>query len=326
MQSCNGFGRPGVTDAVLAEGELANVRQQAACVGVRAECLTVHTQRVGSHSVESDAANSRRLSTEILAQQFCAQADRLENLRAAVRADGADAHFAHNLEQALVDGLDVVVLRGLKVEMNLVAANKVVNHGESHIRVDGACTVAQQQRGVHNLANLAALNNQSRLHTFLNRHQIMVDGAHRQKRRNGRVTFVDIPIGQDDIVDAAVNRLFGAAAKVGKSLAHTLAAFRFLEDDRQLFGVEALVADVAKGVEFCVGEHRLRQTHHFAVRLVWCQNVHSNGADVLRERHYKFLADWVDWRVGNLRKLLAEIVEQQLLTAREHGQLRVVTH
>ena len=218
------------------------------------------------------------------------------------------------------------MLRGLVVELDFVAADKVVNHGESHIRVDCACAVAQQQRGVHNLANLAALNNQRRLHAFLYRHQIVVDCAHGQQRRNSGVLLVYVSISQNDIVDAFVNRLFGLAAKGGQSGLHSLNAFRLIEQNIKFFGIETLVADIAKGVEFGVGEHRLRQTHHFAVRLVGRQNVHSHGANVFGERHYQLLADWVDWRVGDLCKLLTEIVEKQLFALRQNGQLRVVAH
>ena len=75
-----------------------------------------------------------------------------------------------------------------------------------------------------------------------------------------------------------------------------------------------------------IRQHRLRQTHHLAVRGIGRQDIRAHGSDVLCERHHQFLADGVDGRVRHLCKLLAEVVEQQLRAVADDGQRGVVTH
>ena len=95
---------------------------------------------------------------------------------------------------------------------------------------------------------------------------------------------------------------------------------------RELYGVEALVAYVAQQVELCVVEYRVRQAHHLAVALARREYSRAHAAYIFGERHYQFLAQGVDGGVGDLGKLLAEIVEQQLVAVAEHGQRSVVAH
>ena len=48
---------------------------------------------------------------EELVDELAVQADGLEDLRAAIALLRRDAHLRHHLEQALADGLDVVLLQ-----------------------------------------------------------------------------------------------------------------------------------------------------------------------------------------------------------------------
>ena len=68
------------------------------------------------------------------------------------------------------------------------------------------------------------------------------------------------------------------------------------------------------------------QPDHLTVRCVGRQNVGAYGADVLCQAHYQFLTNGVDGRVGNLSKLLTEVIEQHLWTIGDDCQWRVVTH
>ena len=70
----------------------------------------------------------------------------------------------------------------------------------------------------------------------------------------------------------------------------------------------------------------MRQAHHLAMVFVGLEYIVAYRAYVFGERHYEFLAYWVDWRVGYLRELLPEVVVQQLRLLREHRQRRVVAH
>ena len=64
----------------------------------------------GDH-VDADAAETRRGVREVLVDERLAESDRLEDLRAAIARQRGDPHLRHDLEDALVQRLDVVLDR-----------------------------------------------------------------------------------------------------------------------------------------------------------------------------------------------------------------------
>ena len=68
------------------------------------------------------------------------------------------------------------------------------------------------------------------------------------------------------------------------------------------------------------------QTNHLAVAGIGCQDVGSHGTDILCQTHHQFLSDGVDGGVGNLRKLLTEIVEEYLGAVADNSQRRIIAH
>ena len=179
---------------------------------------------------------------------------------------------------------------------------------------------------MHHLTDFTTLDNQSRLNSFLYRNQIMMDSTYSNKRRDGCMTVIDVAVGQDNIVDSTIHTCFSLFAQLVDTRSHTGFAFRFIKEDGKFFCVESFVSDVAEDIEFGVCQYWLRQTHHLAVRLVRCQDIHTHSSDVFGERHDELLANRVDWWVGHLGELLSEVVEQQLRTVGQNGQLGVVTH
>ena len=79
-------------------------------VGERLEGVFVlHLRFAGEHA-EADAFNARGGAGEVVLDEGAIEADGLKDLRAAIALQRADAHFGEGLEQALVDGLDEVLL------------------------------------------------------------------------------------------------------------------------------------------------------------------------------------------------------------------------
>ena len=66
-------------------------------------------QRLAGDRVQAHAADPRRRAAEILVDHFAGQAHGLELLRRMVAAQRGDAHLGHRLEDALLDGRDVLV-------------------------------------------------------------------------------------------------------------------------------------------------------------------------------------------------------------------------
>ena len=144
--------------------------------------------------------------------------------------------------------------------------------------------------------------------------------------RGGRIK---VAVGEDDVVVTLVNSPFGIKTQLAESRTKTLAPLRDIsigEGHGQLDGVEALIAYVAEKVELSVGKHRLGQAHHLAVALVGGQNVGAHSTYILRKAHHQFFPYGVYGGVGNLGKLLAEIVEQQLRAVAQYGEGSIVAH
>ena len=65
---------------------------------------------------------------------------------------------------------------------------------------------------MHHFANLAAFRDKSRLHSFANANEMMMDGTYCQKTWNGNMPVVDVPVGKNDVVVAIIHSLFGISA------------------------------------------------------------------------------------------------------------------
>ena len=91
-----------------------------------------------------------------------------------MKNDGADTHFAHNLEQAFANGFDVILLCGGIVQLYLFLGNEFVQYGKCHIGVQCACTESEEQCGVHHFAYLAAFHDQCGLYALSYRNEVVV--------------------------------------------------------------------------------------------------------------------------------------------------------
>ena len=74
-----------------------------------AEGIAMATHRLLGDLLQPDAFDAGGGAGEILGDEIGAQADGVENLRAAIGLIGGDAHLGHHLEDALVDRLDVAL-------------------------------------------------------------------------------------------------------------------------------------------------------------------------------------------------------------------------
>ena len=97
---------------------------------------------------------------KIFGDEIGLEADRVENLRAAIGLVGGDAHLGHHLEQALVDRLDVALDDLLLVEL----LRQVVLHRdqrlEGEIGIDRLGAVAGEAGEVVHLARLAGFDHE----------------------------------------------------------------------------------------------------------------------------------------------------------------------
>ena len=135
LQSSDSLWVPSVLDTVLAVVELSHVWQEVEFLGL--ECLVVQADGITGDGLKSDTADSAHLCSEVALQEALAQTDALEDLGTTVTADGRDTHLSHNLEQALLHSLDIVLLGCMIILLNLSLLYEVVEDGVCQVWTEG---------------------------------------------------------------------------------------------------------------------------------------------------------------------------------------------
>ena len=179
---------------------------------------------------------------------------------------------------------------------------------------------------MHYLTNLTALYDEGCLHTLAGINQIMMYGTHGKQRWNGGMSFIHATVAQDDVVVAIIHALGSLLAEFIQSLMQSFFALGGFEEHVEFYCIKSLVADILKDIQLGIGQDRMWQTNHLAVALVWVQNAGTYTADILGKTHHEVLTDRVDSRVGNLSKLLTEVVEENLWLVRKHSKRSIITH
>ena len=110
-----------------------------------AERLPVPLRRLARDLAQADAFDLRVRAGEIAAHERRLQADGVENLRAAVALVGRDAHLGHHLKQALVDRLDVALLRLLELDLLVDLRQQLLDGLEGQIGIDRFRAIAGQR-------------------------------------------------------------------------------------------------------------------------------------------------------------------------------------
>ena len=179
---------------------------------------------------------------------------------------------------------------------------------------------------MHYLTNLTALYDEGCLHTLAGINQIMMYGTHGKQRWNGGMSFIHATVAQDDVVVAIIHALGSLLAEFIQSLVQSFFALGGFEEHVEFYCIKSLVADILKDIQLGIGQDRMWQTNHLAVALVWVQNAGTYSTDILGKTHHEVLTDRVDGRVGNLSKLLTEVVEENLWLVGKHSKRSIITH
>ena len=137
--------------------------------------------------VDADAADARRRVREVRIDEFLIQADRFEDLRAAIALQRRDAHLRHDFENALVDGLDVVVDRLPMIDaMQHVLPDHVVERFEGEIGIDRRRAVTDQQTVMMNFARFAGFDDSVALRARAFANQVVMHSGRGEQARDRR--------------------------------------------------------------------------------------------------------------------------------------------
>ena len=166
--------------------------------------------------------------------------------------------------------------------------------------VNGAGAVADEQGEVHDLARLAALNNERDLGAFFFADQPIVHRGHGKKTGNRGVSSIDAAIGKDEQRITGVDGVRRAIAQVFERMPQAFFAILGAEERRKRRGEQIAGRDTAQFFQVAVGQDGMRQPERVAVLRRLIQNV-ALRADVTDQRHHQLFADGVDRRIGDLR-------------------------
>ena len=279
---------------------------------------------------QRDTFNGGGGAGEITVHELARQADRVENLRAAIGLVGGDAHLGHDLEQALVDRLDVAFdnLGRIHLFGKLAAPVHVCQRLEGQIGVDCFGTIACKAAEMMHFARFARFDNQTDRGAQPLPDQMVMHGCRCKQCRNGDAVRAKLAVGEDDDVVAACHGCFGTFAQPLKRTVHTVRTFLRPISDVDGLGVETIfsMADGTDLLQITIGENRLAYFEPLAPRRTdQIENV-GPWSDEGDEAHHQFFSDRIYRRVGYLREVLLEIGVEQLGAIRHGGDRRVGAH
>ncbi len=249
-------------DVEVAVGELAGQRRVRPVMAGR----DLVREDVDAHSVEPG-----RRPGEVGLDELLGQPDRLEQLRAGVAGHGGHAHLGHDLQHALAERLDEVLLGLLPGDpVQLAGVEDVVDRLEGQVRVDRGRTVAEQQRDVVDLTGVAALDDQTDLGAGLLPDQVMVDGGGQQQGGDRGLVPVAVAVGEHDDAGAVGDRLADPATDLpqpaGERRPAAVDVVETTDGHRGEPGHVTVVVDTNDLGEFGVADDRVRQVHQPAGR------------------------------------------------------------
>src|SRR5262245_340491 len=146
-----------------------------------------------SDLTDPDTFDARGRAGEVAVDDVVVQSDGLEDLGTTVRLDGGDAHLREDLEQPLVDSLDELAFRRLRIQpfRQIVVTFHVYERFEHEIGIDRPGTIADQPGELVHIARLAGLKEQPDFGPRAFADQMMMDRGNPEQTRNRRPLFVD---------------------------------------------------------------------------------------------------------------------------------------
>ena len=211
---------------------------------------------------------------EVAVDERLVEANRLEDLRAAVTLQRRDPHLRHHFQDALVQSLDVA-RHGVRVRDALehVLTDEIVEALERQVRIDRPGAVPNQQRDVMHFTRVAGLDHQRAARPRAFAYQVMVHAGGGQEAGDRRELPADAAVRQDQNVVPGFDGLAGLETQLIQRRRQPRASFfgpvQHLERDR----AEPGDLDVAELRELVVVDDRIRDANLPARRRFRLQEV-----------------------------------------------------
>ena len=302
---------------LLALGEAHRVQRD----GVRLELL------------EPDALDAAYGALEARVDDVRVQPERLENLRALVRRQRADAHLREHLQHAVLDGVEVVLDEFVHGRGRVLPGR--VRHEvvlpQPGDRVDGEVGAhavraeARERAEVMHVPRLRGLEQDRAPRALHLLHEVVVHGARGEEGAHRDALGAGGAIRQDDARDAVGD---GGGGFVGEPLERvaqaSLAGGSVVRRVQNPARPPAVVHALDR-LHLRNGQQRGLEPEPVRVRLGGGHEVALGADHALQARHHR-LADRIDRRVRDLREHLLEVLVRELRDLGHDRQRRVVTH
>ena len=328
LQAGHRVRRPGMVFAAQAEGIVAAHIQHVAIDGIVAIGVAVAAHAFLGNLLEADAFHRGGGAGEELLDELAGQAHGVENLRAAIGLVGGDAHLGHHFQDALADGLDVVLLHLIGLEREPRAHADLLQRLKGEIGIDGFGAIARQDAEVMHFARFAGFHHQPGLHAQALADQVVMNGCGGQRRGNRDAVRRGGAVRQNENVVVGQHGIGGVVADAQDGIGQAVSAFGGRPGAVNGGGAEGAVHQLADGADLLhigIGQHRLRNFQPLVRTGIAAQEVGARP-DHRDQAHHQLFADRIDRRIGDLGEVLLEVVVEQLGLLRQHRDRRVGAH
>ena len=105
-----------------------------------AEGIAVFGEGLAGDLIQAHSLNAGDGSGEVVIHHFAVETDDLHDLRTLVGLEGGDAHLGENLEQSFIDGLDIILLELIRLQVCFQSARlpQVADGRQCEVWVDGS--------------------------------------------------------------------------------------------------------------------------------------------------------------------------------------------
>ncbi len=306
---------PHVIFATDTEGILATDVEHVAKHGIGGEGRQMRTHGFFGNFIEANTADLAGGARKVVGDEVGVEADRLEDLRSTVRQVGRNTHLRHDLVEAFVDRLDVVLQRIL----GLVTC-QVLDGGIGKPRADRLGAIGSEEGELMDLAYRAGIDDDAGACPQAFAHEVMVSTGAGKQRGDRDAIARYAAITEDQDVEAVGNRMLGAVGNSFQGPGAAFGAFGNRVGDVHHQGLETSLGqlvDRAQAATILFRQHGLVYFQARRQAFVIVGNAQQVGprADEAGQRHDNFFANRIDRRIGDLGEDLLEVGVQGLVLA-----------
>ena len=259
---------------------------------------------------------------EVVVHDVLLDSNNFENLGRLVRLERGNTHLGGDFYDSVEDRLVIVVNGSMRVLVQKAVPHALFNALLCKIRVDGTGAVAEERSKLVDRARLRRLQNDGDCRPLLRPDQVMLNGGNSEKGRNCDVVLVHSAVGEDDDIRPVPVGLVHFDVQVVDCL---FERGGLVVQQGDGLHPEPLAVHVLDFQDVDTGEDRVLDFQNVTVFGSFPEQV-SIRSDIDMGIRDDLLPERVDRRVGDLGKLLFEVIEEKLVLVGEDRKRDIHPH